>query len=58
MKTQAAPGNEQHPATHSVPNLQFDTQVVDGDSLRTKLHADGEVVDGVKPPVCELSQQA
>jgi hypothetical protein len=38
--------------------LQLDLLAVNVDHARAKLHAYGQVVDWLKPLVCELKQQA
>lgn len=45
-------------ATHRVPNLQLDLFPVDVNHACAKLHADSEVMDGLKALVCELQEQA
>ena len=45
-------------ATHRIPNLELHLSVVDVDHARPKLYADGEIVDGLKPLVRKLQEQA
>ena len=44
--------------THRVPNLQLDLLVIDSDHPGTELNTDGQIVNLLKPFVCELQQQA
>lgn len=46
------------PCAHSVPNLELDVLIVDGDHARPKLHANCEVVYRLEALVCELQQKA
>lgn len=44
--------------TDGVPNLELDGATIDGDHASAEFHANGQIMNGLKPLVRELQQQA
>ena len=44
--------------TYSIPNLKLHLFVANVDHSGSKLHADGEIMDGLESLICELKEKA
>ena len=44
--------------SYGIPDLQFHLRSIDGHSPASKLHSDGQVVDGLETTIRELQKQA